>query len=121
MHEETKSRRRRLEIEDRGDVTVVTFTDRKILDEEKTEAIGDQLSSHVDQGRKTLVLNFANVQHMSSAVLGTLITLRKKVLAAGGKLVLCAIDPQIFEVFKITGLDKQFVICAGKEEAAQMF
>src|SRR5919204_4693908 len=105
-------RRRRLEVEDIGDVTVVHFTDRKILDEENIQVIGEQLFSLVDElGRTKLLLNFHNVEYMSSAALGKLITLNKKVQSAGGRLVLCNIDPQIREVFEITKLDKLFVIC----------
>src|SRR5213080_5143560 len=115
----TQPRRRRLEVEDIGDVTVVNFTDRKILDEQNIQVIGEQLFSLVDEsGRKKLLLNFGNVEYMSSAALGKLITLNKKVQAAGGRLVLCNIDPQIYEVFEITRLDKFFNI--EKEEQAAL-
>jgi anti-sigma B factor antagonist len=115
-------RRRRLEIEVIGEVTIVGFIDRKMLNEQNIQVIGDQLSSLVDeQGRNKLLLNFSNVEYMSSAVLGKLITLNKKVLAAGGKLVLCAIDPKIQEVFEITKLDKLFPICRDEQEALQTF
>src|ERR1700751_1227280 len=98
-------RRRRLEVEDIGDVTVVSCTDRKILDEQNIQVIGEQLFSLVDElGRRKLLLNFSNVEYLSSAALGKFITLNKKVKAAGGSLILCAIDPQIYEVFEITKL-----------------
>src|SRR5262245_34871698 len=104
-------RRRRLEVEDIGDVTVLNFTDKKILDEEKIEALGEQLFSLVEElGRNKLVLNFSNVEYLSSAALGKFITLNMKVNQAGGRLVLCNIDPQIYEVFEITKLNKLFNI-----------
>src|SRR6266702_6832655 len=100
-------RRRRLELEDVGEVTVVNFVDKKILDEQNIQIIGEQLFDLVDnQGKKKILLNFGNVEYMSSAALGKLITLNKKVQTAGGRLVLCNIDPQIREVFEITKLDK---------------
>jgi len=34
-------RRRRLEVEDIGDVTVVNFVDRRILDEQNIQVIGE--------------------------------------------------------------------------------
>src|SRR3954451_20647019 len=107
----SQPRKRRLEVEVIGDVTVVNFIDRKILDEQNIQAIGEQLFSLVDQeGVKKMLLNFGNVEYLSSAALGKLITLNKKVAAAKGKLVLCNIDPQIHEVFEITKLDKLFKI-----------
>src|SRR4029079_10855810 len=92
--------RRRLEVEDIGDVTVVNFTDRKILDEQNIQVIGEQLFSLVDEaGRRKTRLNSGNVESLASASLGMLIPLNKKLQAAGGRLILCNIDPQIYEVF----------------------
>ena len=115
-------RRRRLEVEDIGDVTVVNFTDKKILDEQNIQIIGEQLFSLVDElGRRKLILNFSNVEYLSSAALGKFITLNKKVNAAGGRLVLCNIDPQIYEVFEITKLNKLFTIHKDEQSALQAF
>src|SRR6266498_5877373 len=98
----SQPRRRRLEVEDNGEVTVVNFIDRKILDEQNIQKIGEDLFSLVDElGRKKVLLNFGNVEYLSSAALGKFITLNKKLQQAGGKLILCNIDPQIHEVFEI--------------------
>jgi anti-sigma B factor antagonist len=118
----SQPRRRRLEVEDIGDVTVVNFTDKKILDEQNIQIIGEQLFSLVDElGRRKLLLNFSNVEYLSSAALGKFITLNKKVNAAGGKLVLCGIDPQIYEVFEITRLNRIFNIQKEEQAALQSF
>src|SRR5947209_2292391 len=107
----SQPRRRRLEVEDIGDVTVVNFTDKKILDEQNIQVIGEQLFSLVDESeRRKLLLNFGNVEYLSSAALGKFITLNKKLQAVGGRLILCNIDPQIYEVFEITKLNKLFNI-----------
>jgi len=116
------TRRRRLEVEDIGEVTVVNFTDKKILDEQTIQIIGEQLFSLVDEsGRRKLLLNFSNVDYLSSAALAKFITLNRKVSQAGGRLVMCSIDPQIREVFEITKLNKVFAIYAGEQEALQSF
>ena len=74
----SQPRRRRLEVEDIGDVTVVNFTDKKILDEQNIQVIGEQLFSLVDElGRRKILLNFGNVEFLSSAALGKLITLNR--------------------------------------------
>jgi anti-sigma B factor antagonist len=115
-------RRRRLEVEDIGDVTVVIFVDRRILDEQNIQAIGDQLFGLVDEvGRRKLLLNFSNVEFLSSAALGKFITLQKKVQAATGSLVLCNIDSDILEVFEITKLDKFFTIAKDEQTGLQSF
>ena len=118
----SQPRRRRLEVEDIGDVTVVKFVDRKILDEQNIQIIGEQLFSLVkDMGRRKVLLNFSNVEYLSSAALGKLISLHKELQKAGGRLVLCSIDQQIYEVFEITKLDKLFTIVKDEQRGLQAF
>jgi len=119
----TPPRRRRLEVEDYGrDITVVNFIDRKILDEQNIQKIGEDLFSLVDElGRKKILLNFSNVEYLSSAALGKFITLNKKVGATGGKLVMCNINEEIFEVFEITKLNRLFNIQKDEQTALQVF
>jgi len=113
-------RKRRLEVEDAGDVTVVNFVDKKILEEQSIQTIGDQLFELVDgEGRKKLVLNFSNVEYLSSAALGKIIALNNRVKKAGGKLALCKIKPDIKDVFVITKLDKIIKIVDDEQTAIQ--
>ena len=113
---------RRLDIEEVGDVTVAKFIDKKILDETNIQIIGNQLFGLVDEDRRAkIVLDFANVEYLSSAALGKLITLDKKVKAAKGKLRLCSIRPDIYEVFAITKLNKLFDIHENQEKALEGF
>ena len=109
---------RRLDIEEVGDVTVARFNDKKILDENNIQIIGNQLFGLVEEdGRKKIVLDFTNVEYLSSAALGKLITMDKKVKAASGKLRLCNIRKDIYEVFAITRLNKVFDIRNTQDEA----
>jgi len=94
-----------------GDVTVVRFLDRKIIDELDIQELGQELFHLVEHEQKSqLVLNFFAVEFLSSAALGKLITLEKKVKAHNGKVKLSNIRPQIYEVFAITKLNKLFDI-----------
>ena len=68
-----------------------------------------------------LLLSFENVEHLSSAALGTLITVNNKIRQKGGQLRLSNIDPQIYEVFVITKLNKLFQIYDDAEKAAASF
>jgi anti-sigma B factor antagonist len=115
-------RRRRLEVEDIGDIAVVNFVDKKILDEQNIQMIGDDLFRLVDElGRRKVLLNFGNVEFMSSAALGKLITLHRKLQAVQGKLVLCKIAKDILDVFKITKLDKILSITPDEQSGLQSF
>lgn len=113
---------RRLEVSEVGDVTVVRFVDRKILDEANIQDLGQELFSLVEKdNRRKLLLNFNAVEFLSSAALGKLITLEKKVKSHGGKLKLSNIRPQIYEVFAITRLTKLFDIRDEEADALAAF
>ena len=112
---------RRIDISEVGDVTVARFIDKKILDETNIADIGNQLFGLVDEdGRKKIVLDFTVVEYLSSAALGKLITMDKKVKAVSGSLKLSNIRPEILEVFTITRLDKIFSIVPTTEDALEM-
>ncbi|GIX03173.1 MAG: hypothetical protein KatS3mg113_0179 [Planctomycetaceae bacterium] len=113
---------RKLDIEQIGDVTVARFVDKKILDESNIQQIGNQMFALVEEdGRKRIILDFSNVEYLSSAALGKLITMDKKVKAAKGKLRLCGIRPEIYEVFEITRLNKVFDIKPDQDAALEGF
>jgi anti-anti-sigma factor len=113
---------RRLTVSDVGDVTVVRFVDRKILDELNIQELGQELFQLVEEDNKTrLLLNFQHVEFLSSAALGKLITLDKKVKAHGGKMKLSNIRPEIYEVFAITKLNKLFDIKDDEADALAAF
>ena len=116
------SRRRRLNVEDIGDVTVVNFVDRKILDEQNIQIIGEQLFNLVDElNRKKIVLSFHNVEYFSASGLGKLLTLHSKLSKIGGQLVFCSMISEIFETFEITKLYKLFTIVKDEQRALQAF
>ncbi|MCA9082527.1 MAG: STAS domain-containing protein [Planctomycetaceae bacterium] len=112
----------RIDIEEVGAVTVARFLDKKILDEANIDKIGQELFGLVDtDGRKKIVLDFSLVEYLSSAALGKLITMHKKVTAAGGKCVLCNIQKDILDVFKITQLHKVLSLCTDLDDALSKF
>lgn len=118
----SNARRRRIEVDEVGDVAVVRFVDKRILDEQNIQTIGEQLFSLIDdEGKKKILLNFENVEYLSSAALGKLITLNKKVKGTSGQLRMCNIKAEIYEVFEITKLNKVFPIHDDEEAALESF
>ncbi len=104
------------------DVTRIEFVDRNILEEANIQQIGEEIATIVDrQANPKILLSFENVEHLSSAALGTLITVNTKVKQKGGQLRLSNIDKQIYEVFVITKLNKLFQIHDNNEKALASF
>ena len=103
-------------------IRVIEFTNNKILDEANIKEIGDGLNALVDERpNPKLLLDFATVDHLSSAALGMLINVNKRVRERNGQLRLANIKPQIFEVFVITKLNKLFRITGTRPEALASF
>lgn len=112
----------RLEVREEGGITWISFLDRNILDEAKIQQIGDEITAVVERsGNPLILINFDRVEHLSSAALGTLITINNRVRQKGGQLRLSNIDPQIYEVFAITKLNKLFQIHDNNEAALASF
>jgi anti-sigma B factor antagonist len=114
--------RSHLNVTESNGVNVVGFADRKILEELSIREIEEEIGQLIEnRPGANLLLSFRNVDHLSSAALGMLITLNKKMSDQGGKLKLSDISPQIFEVFKITRLNKLFDIHPTAEQALQSY
>jgi anti-sigma B factor antagonist len=113
---------RRLEVTEVGDVTVVRFRDRKIVEDINIQELGSEMFSLIEtEKRSKLLLNFSTVDFLSSAALGKLITLDKKAKASGGVLKLSNIRPEIYEVFAITKLNRLFDIKDDEADALAAF
>ncbi len=108
--------------EESGDVTVIYFNENKILDEAKIQQIHSELNEKLGDVRAgKLLLNFANVTFMSSAMIGKIILLNKKCKGADIKFKLCNISDNVMEVFKLMRLNKVLDIQADEEKALASF
>ncbi len=89
------------------DVTIVTFNDEEILSEQHVRELEEEMMFVVEQARReNMILDFSNVRLMTSAFLGLLVKTHKRISERGAYLKLRHIDPNIYKIFKITGLTK---------------
>lgn len=104
------------------DIRIVEFTSTKILDEANISEIGATLNAMIDESTPPkLLLDFANVDHLSSAALGMLINANNRIKQRNGQLRLANIKAQIYEVFVITKLNKLFQILPDRAQALKSF
>ncbi len=112
----------RIRVLDQDGVMRIEFIDRNILDEANIQQIGDEIGRLVEsQPEPKVLISFENVDHLSSAALGTLITINNQIRGKSGQLRLSDIDPQIYEVFVITKLNKLFQIHDSADQALASF
>ncbi len=111
-----------LNISDEGGVKKITFTQKSIIDEVVIHQIGKDIVAAIDGATQPKVLiSFSGVDHLSSAALGVLITCHNRVRVKNGQLYLSDISKTIFEIFKITKLNKMFQIADTSESAMKSF
>lgn len=109
-----------ISVEYAGNATIIGFTDEKILEEKDINALQKSIMSVIEQAERiNLILDFGNVRFLSSAVLGLLIRISKRIYERNGQLKLCNINPKIYEIFKITRLTKTFDIYNDIETASE--
>ncbi|MDO4585026.1 MAG: STAS domain-containing protein [Planctomycetia bacterium] len=104
------------------DICVVRLLDNRIVDDINIYELGTELFSLVEQGGYTkILLNFSDVGFLSSAALGKLIMLYKKIAVRNGMLKLSNIAPDIRELFTIMNLDRIFDIRPEEADALASF
>ena len=110
-------------VSDKDDVVVVTFSQAQILDEGIIRQIGAEFADLTIQAaaERKLLLNFAGVTFMSSAMIGQIMKLHKQAKNDKVELKLSDITPNIMEVFKITNLTKILSIYKTEAEALKAF
>ena len=98
-------------------VTVVRLAGPKLV----IDASGPLYGLVDEGGHRKLLLDFAEVRFLSSAALGVLMTLKRKVDAAGGQLKLCHLAHDLLELFRLTRMQELFAIHGDDREALARF
>jgi len=97
-------------VEGQEDVKIITFTTGQVRGVENI--IATELEGRTDGlGECHLLLDFTNVEYISSVELGTLISLHKRLVALGGRLTLFNLNDQVYEVFTVCRLHTFLTIC----------
>ena len=109
-----------MEITGGGNVAVVAFKAASISNVEEVAAVSKQIKEFIEENcPKEIVVDFERVKFFSSQVLGLLLDIRAKLKTYDGEVVISAINPQLYRVFKITNLDKIFRFFPDKENAVR--
>ena len=63
-----------------------------------------------DDPQKKILVDFRQIELMSSATLGVLVRLYRDLSEQGGRIVLCGLQPPVRKTFELTKLDQLFRI-----------
>jgi anti-sigma B factor antagonist len=102
-------------LKQQDDVVVVEFQ-RKRIDAAFAVKFRDDIQALISQGNKKIVFNLELVEFIDSSGLGALVSVMKS-LGGNQNMALCQVKDAVLTVFKLTRMDKIFVILPSKSEA----
>lgn len=104
------------------DVYVVDFADTSLVDQLRIAQVNEELKKLAEKaGMPKLVIDFSRVTHVSSAMLGVLMSLQKNCVKAGGNVRLAGVNANLLQIFKLTKLDKIISIFPDADKACFKF
>ena len=87
------------------------------LDSNTRRAVEKKLVSAIENGTRNMVIDFENLDYISSAGLRIILKTTKDLKRTEGNIVLCAMQDYVREVFEIAGFDTFLPIFATVDEA----
>lgn len=108
MHEEKKK-----------DIFILRLKGR--LDGITSPLLGNKIDECISKGENKFLLNFAEVDYLSSTGIKILFNSTKRLKSLSGKLILCSVSPTVLEVLKMPGLISEIDMTENEEDALQKF
>jgi anti-anti-sigma factor len=97
-----------------GDVHVVTADGR--LDGIYSSAFANQVGELITGTNPKILIDFTNIDFVTSAGLRAVLLLMRKAKASGGAFALCGVNDQVREVLDVSGFAEMFSIHPGRAE-----
>jgi len=87
------------------DVLVLTITETQIQDESVADALLEEALAAIAHFRaQKVVVDFQHLKYISSVAFRPLLSIRRQLLASGGRMLLCGLSKVIGDVFYTTRL-----------------
>jgi len=91
-----------------------------VLDSSTSTDFEDYINQLLIRKKNHIIINSENLEYLSSAGIGVILYIQKKILAFKGVFILCTVSDEIQALFKLLGFDKIIRIAADKAEAIQI-
>ena len=99
----------------------VALVPHEVVDAE-SDAAAEQLFALVARLRASrLIVNLAGVRKLCSTMIGKLVALHQQIKAAGGRMVVCEIGPELGDVFTTLRLGRVLTLCGTEQDAVASF
>jgi anti-sigma B factor antagonist len=102
-----------------NEVSVLSFEGN--LDTNTAPQAQEQIDQLIDSGSSRILINFNELNYISSAGLRVLLATAKKLKATSGDLKICGLNQTVQEVFDISGFSSILSVVATEEDALAGF
>jgi len=91
------------------------------LDSNTSQGFEKKLFQAIDDGSKSMIIDFKDLEYISSAGLRVILKATKALKREDGKIMLCDMQDYVKEVFEIAGFDSFLPIVSTMQDALQSF
>ena len=91
------------------------------LDSNTSQGFEKKIFQAIDDGSKSMLIDFKNLEYISSAGLRVILKATKALKRKEGKMMLCDMQDYVKEVFEIAGFDSFLTIVGTMDDALQAF
>ncbi|MGD2038763.1 MAG: STAS domain-containing protein [Desulfobacterales bacterium] len=91
------------------------------LDSNTSQGFEKKIFQAIDDGSKNMVIDFKDLEYISSAGLRVILKATKALKREEGKMMLCDMQDYVKEVFEIAGFDSFLPIVSTMDDALQSF
>ena len=109
----------KIETRESQDIQIIAFEGN--LDTNTSPEAESKINELIDAGKQKLLVNFEQLNFISSAGLRVLLATVKKLNASGGDLRICSLNATVQEVFDISGFVTILSVKSTEEEAISSF
>ena len=108
-----------ISIKTAGDVKVLEFGGK--LDHQTSPDAQEQITKLIETGERKILVNFENLDYISSAGLRILLVAAKQLKPDGGEILICNLNDVVREVFDISGFMTIFKVFGSEAEGLDGF
>ncbi len=105
--------------ENQGGINIYKLNGR--LDSNTSQGFGEKIFQAIDEGSKSMIIDFKKLDYISSAGLSAILRATRALKREDGKIMLCDMQDNVKEVFEITGVDSFLPIVGSMDDARNAF
>ncbi|USN99074.1 MAG: STAS domain-containing protein [Phycisphaeraceae bacterium] len=102
-----------------GGVLLVTVLCESVTDRE-AGIVFEETNQHLDNSCKGLIVDLSQVGVLTSAGIGTLVRLHKRLGERQGRFAVCSLSDDLSELFRLTRMDRLFTLAPDRDAAMRV-